>query len=145
MTRALDRPDIERILPHRDPFLFVDEVVELVPGKRVVGVIRVPETGSFLRGVPDRARFFPPTLLVEAMAQVGAILVLHGVDNRGRTIYFRAIEQARFHRSVPTGSILRVEGDVRRLRGRLGTLAMKAFFDEPSGALLAEGVMSFAL
>ncbi|HEX9725080.1 MAG TPA: 3-hydroxyacyl-[acyl-carrier-protein] dehydratase FabZ [Vicinamibacteria bacterium] len=145
MSPVLDRQDIERILPHRDPFLFVDEVVELAVGRRVVGVVRTPETGFFLRGVPSDARYFPPTLLIEAMAQVGAILVLHSKENQGRTIYFRSIEEAQFHENVPAGATLRIEGDVRRLRGRMGTLAMKAFLVDAPGALLAEGVMSFAL
>ena len=145
MSRVLARSDIERILPHRDPFLFVDEILELVPGDRVIGVVRIPETASLLRGMPQAAGRFPATLLIEAMAQVGAILVLYAVENRGRTIYFRAIEQARFHQSVPAGTTLRVEGDVRRLRGRLGTLAMKAFPAENAGTCVAEAIMSFAL
>jgi len=145
MSQALNRSDIEGILPHRDPFLFVDEIVELVPGKRVVGRTRTPETGGLGRGISSDTRHFPPTLLTEAMAQVGAILVLHAVENRGRTIYFRSIEQARFHRSVTAGATIRIEGDVRRMRGRMGTLEMKAFAEDQPDALVAEGVMSFAL
>jgi len=145
VSRVLARSDIERILPHRDPFLFVDEIVELVPGKRIVGVVRIPETASILRGIPHHARRFPATLLIEAMAQVGAILVLYAQENRGRTIYFRAIEQARFHQDVQVGTTVRVTGDVRRLRGRLGTLAMKAFLADAPDACVAQGVMSFAL
>lgn len=145
MSQVLDRSDIERILPHRDPFLFVDEVVELVPGKRVVGVVRTSETGSLLRGMPIDAPYFPPTLLIEAMAQVGAILVLHAEENRGRTIYFRAIEQAHFHQNVPAGATVRVEGEVRRMRSRMGTLEIKAFLENAPDAAVAEGVMSFAI
>jgi 3-hydroxyacyl-[acyl-carrier-protein] dehydratase len=145
VSPVLDRSDIERILPHRDPFLFVDEVVGLDPGRRVVGVVRTPETGFFLRGLPSRAPYFPATLLIEAMAQVGAILVLHSEEKRGHTIYFRSIEEAHFHENVPAGAKLRIEGEVRRLRGRMGTLAMKVFLADPPDTLLAEGVMSFAL
>ena len=145
MSPILGRSEIEGILPHRDPFLFVDEVIELVPGKRVVGRFRTPDTGAFTGGMPHDVRSFPVTLLVEAMAQVGAILVLHARENRGRTIYFRAIEQAHFHRSVPTGATLRIEGDVRRMRARMGTLEMKAFAEDEPDSPVAEGVMSFAL
>lgn len=142
MSPVLDRAAIQQILPHRDPFLFVDEVVELVPRQRVVGVLRIPEAGFFQRGAAKDDPCFPATLLIEAMAQVGAILVLHPKENRGRTIYFRAIDQARFHQQVPTGATLRIEGIVRRIRGRLGTLQMSAFLQD---ALAAEGLMSFAL
>ncbi|MGH9461257.1 MAG: 3-hydroxyacyl-ACP dehydratase FabZ family protein, partial [Vicinamibacteria bacterium] len=135
MSPVLDRSEIERILPHRDPFLFVDEVVELDAGRRVVGVVRTPETGFFLRGLPSDARYFPATLLIEAMAQVGAILVLYSEEKQGRTIYFRSIEQAHFHENVPAGAKLRIEGEVRRLRGRLGTLAMKTFLVDAPDAL----------
>jgi 3-hydroxymyristoyl/3-hydroxydecanoyl-(acyl carrier protein) dehydratase len=83
--------------------------------------------------------------LIEAMAQVGAILVLYSEENQGRTIYFRSIEEARFHENVPAGATLRIEGDVRRLRGRMGTLAMKVFLADAPDVLVAEGVMSFAL
>jgi 3-hydroxyacyl-[acyl-carrier-protein] dehydratase len=145
VSPALNRSEIERILPHRSPFLFVDEVVELDAGRRVVGVVRTPETGFFLRGLPSDARYFPATLLIEAMAQVGAILVLYSEENQGRTIYFRSIEEARFHENVPAGATLRIEGDVRRLRGRMGTLAMKVFLADAPDVLVAEGVMSFAL
>jgi len=145
VSPVLDRSEIERILPHRDPFLFVDEVVELDAGRRVVGVVRTPETGFFLRGLPRDACYFPATLLIEAMAQVGAILVLYSEENQGRTIYFRSIEQAHFHENVPAGATLRIEGEVRRLRGRLGTLAVKVFPADAPDTLLAEGVMSFAL
>jgi 3-hydroxyacyl-[acyl-carrier-protein] dehydratase len=142
VSPLLDRAAIQQILPHRDPFLFVDEVLELVPRQRVVGVVRSPETGSLLKDAASGDLGFPATLLLEAMAQVGAILVLHPEENRGRTIYFRSIDSARFHLPVPAGAVIRVEGVVRRIRGRLGTLEMRAFFDD---RLAAEGLMSFAL
>ena len=145
MSAVLDQSGIKGILPHRNPFLFVDEIVELAEGRRVVGVVLASETGFFLRGMPIGTRHFPATLLIEAMAQVGAILVLHAQENQGRAIYFRSIERAQFHQPVPAGAKLRIEGEVIRLRGRMGTLAMKAFLDHAPDTLVAEGVMSFAL
>ena len=141
MTRIFDRAAIEEILPHRQPFLFVDEIIELVPGERVVGQFSIADDGSFLMK-DGGGVYFPPTLLVESMAQVGAILVLHPEENHGRTIYFRAIDHAEFHKRIPAGSTVRIEGTVRRMRGRLGSLEMKAFLGED---LAAEGVMGFAL
>jgi 3-hydroxyacyl-[acyl-carrier-protein] dehydratase len=76
------------------------------------------------------------------MAQVGAVLVLYPQENRGRTIYFRSIESTTFHKRIPAGSTLRVEGAVRRLRGRLGSFRMNAFLGD---GLVAEGTMGFAL
>jgi 3-hydroxyacyl-[acyl-carrier-protein] dehydratase len=142
VSQVLDRAAIEEILPHRHPFLFVDEVIELVPSERVVGRLRIADTGSFLLKDATGVLYFPPTLLVEAMAQVGAILVLYPEENRGRTIYFRAIDHAQFHQKVPAGATVRIEGVVRRMRGRLGSLQTKAFLGD---ALAAEGLMGFAL
>jgi 3-hydroxymyristoyl/3-hydroxydecanoyl-(acyl carrier protein) dehydratase len=87
-------------------------------------------------------RYFPSTLLAEAMAQIGAILVLFPEENRGRTIYFRSIEDAEFSRRVPVGARVRVEAQIRKLRARYGSLAVEAFVEDE---LAAKGVMSFAL
>ena len=137
----LDQKAIEQILPHRCPFLFVDEITDIHPDKRIVGQFHVREEQKFLHEEAG-ARFFPATLLTEAMAQVGAILVLYPEENRGRTIYFRSIEQTEFDGRVPAGSILRVEAQIRRLRSRFGSLEVSAFVgDERVG----KGIMSFAL
>lgn len=136
----LDREAIEQILPHRPPFLFVDEVVEIEPGLRIVGRFQVREAELFLGGKSEC--HFPATLIAEAMAQVGAILVLYPEENRGRTIYFRSIEQAEFRQDVLAGSELRVEAQVRKMRARYGSLSVSAFL---AGELVARGIMSFAL
>ena len=141
MTPVFNRAAIEEILPHRQPFLFVDEIIELVPGERVVGLFSVADDGSFLMKDGGKT-YFPPTLLVESMAQVGAILVLHPDENRGRTIYFRAIEECEFHRAVPKGSTVRIEAEVRRMRARVGSLAVTAYLRDE---VAAKAVMSFAL
>jgi 3-hydroxyacyl-[acyl-carrier-protein] dehydratase len=137
----LDRAQIESILPHRPPFLFVDSVEEIVPGRSIVGAFRVGETELFLARDGEDV-YLPSTLLAEAMAQVGAILVLHPEENRGRTIYFRSIEDAEFHRRVPVGALVRVEGKVKKLRRRYGSLLVEAYV---GGDLAATAIMSFAL
>jgi 3-hydroxyacyl-[acyl-carrier-protein] dehydratase len=137
----LGREQIEAILPHRAPFLFVDEITEIVPGDRIVGVFVVKETELFLaREGSDR--YLPQSVLAEAMAQVGAILVLHPEENRGRTIYFRSIEEAEFYKRVSVGSRIRVQATVKKLRSRFGSLAVEAYLDSE---IAAKGVMSFAL
>ena len=134
----LDRTQIEAILPHRDPFLFVDEVSELVPGERIVGHLHVSDSEKFL----NRERRLPSTLLAEVMAQVGAILPLYSDENQGRTIFLRAIDGAEFHRYVEAGETVRVEASIKKMRSRFGSLAVSAFVGE---ALVASCVMSFAL
>jgi 3-hydroxyacyl-[acyl-carrier-protein] dehydratase len=137
----LDRAQIQEILPHRAPFLFVDSISMIVPGERIVGEFLVKETERFLARERDE-RFFPSTLLAEAMAQIGAILVLYPEENRGRTIYFRSIEEAEFCRRVPVGARVRVDARIKKLRSRFGSLGVEAFVE---GDLAARGVMSFAL
>jgi 3-hydroxyacyl-[acyl-carrier-protein] dehydratase len=141
MGTTLDRNEIEAILPHRPPFLFVDRISEIVPGERIVGEFRIRETETFLFRSDGQA-YLPATLLTESMAQVGAILVLHPDENRGRTIFFRAIEETEFHRLVPSGAKVLVEARVKKLRARFGSLTVEARVD---GELAAKGVMSFAL
>jgi 3-hydroxyacyl-[acyl-carrier-protein] dehydratase len=137
----LDRAEIQRVLPHRPPFLFVDSISSIVPGERITGEFLVKETETFLARRGD-GTYLPETLLTEAMAQVGAILVLYAEENRGRTIYFRSIEETQFTRPVEVGARIRVEAAIRKMRSRYGSLAVEAFVD---GALVATGVMSFAL
>jgi 3-hydroxyacyl-[acyl-carrier-protein] dehydratase len=137
----LDRAQIEAILPHRAPFLFVDSISAIVPGERIVGELSVSEHEEFLSR-EGSARFFPATLLVEAMAQVGAILVLFPEENRRRTIYFRSIEGLNFVRRIPEGARVRVEGRIQKLRSRFGMLEVEAFLESE---LAAKGVMTFAL
>ena len=132
---------VERILPHREPFLFVDQVLEVEPERRVVGV-RTWSAGEALVPLRDRSRAVPVPYLAECMAQVGAVLILSASENRGRLIYFLGIERARFRAPVRAGDTLRVEARVRRLRSRIGTLAGSATV---GGRRIAEGVMTFAL
>lgn len=134
----LDRSQIEAILPHRDPFLFVDGISELVPHERIVGYVHVGGSLKFLH----RDGTLPATLLIEIMAQIGAILPLHSSENQGRTIFFRAIEGAAFHRQVRVGETVRVEATVRKMRTRFGSFAVSAFVGDE---LIVSSVMSFAL
>lgn len=137
----LDRAQIQAILPHRPPFLFVDSISSIVPGERIVGDFLVKEGELFLAREAGEL-YFPSTLLAEAMAQIGAILVLYPEETRGKTIYFRTIEEAEFSARVEVGSLIRVEAEIKKLKSRYGSLAVEAFVE---GELVAQGVMSFAL
>jgi 3-hydroxyacyl-[acyl-carrier-protein] dehydratase len=142
LLNVLGRSEIEKILPHRPPFLFVDTISDIVPGERIVGEFLVKNDEPFLARVGGAPARLPPTILAEAMAQVGAILVLHPAENRGRTIYFRSIEEAEFLREVTVGTTIRVEARVKRLRSRFGSLAVEAYVGDE---IAAKGLMSFAL
>ena len=116
----LEAADIMRIIPHRYPFLLVDRVVELEPGKRVVAIKNVtanePQyTGHF----PDRP-IMPGVLMVEAMAQAGAVAVLSLPDYRGKLALFAGIDDCRFRRTVVPGDTLRMEVTLEKLRGMFG-------------------------
>lgn len=137
-----DYSAIERILPHRFPFLLVDRILEFEPDKRVVGIKNVSFDEPHLSRTPGQEPVLPPTILTEAIAQVGAIMILAKPENRGRLIFFRSIERVRYKRPVRPGDVVMVEATVRRLRSRMGTLQGVARVD---GKIVIQGTMTFAL
>jgi 3-hydroxyacyl-[acyl-carrier-protein] dehydratase len=138
----LDRTGIQRIIPHREPFLLVDEVVELEPGVRAVGVYRVDPEAWYLRGHFPGNPIMPGVLQVEALAQVGAICGLAHPDYAGRLALFAGIDELRFKRVVRPGDALRLEAEITRLRGPVGRADVRATVD---GELACRGVITFAL
>jgi 3-hydroxyacyl-[acyl-carrier-protein] dehydratase len=143
LTLPLDYAAIERILPHRYPFLLVDRITEFEPDKRIVGIKNVTINERCLSPAgPDGRPALPPTILTEAVAQVGAILILARPENRDLLIFFRGIERVRFRGAVHPGDILEVEARVRRLRSNMGVLAGRA---RVAGKVVAHGTMTFAL
>ena len=138
----LDRTGIQRIIPHREPFLLVDEVVELKPGVRAVGVYRVDPEAWYLRGHFPGNPIMPGVLQVEALAQVGAICGLAHPDYAGRLALFAGIDELRFKRVVRPGDALRLEAEITRLRGPVGRADVRATVD---GELACRGVITFAL
>ena len=137
METVLDTLDIQRILPHRYPFLLVDRIVELTPGVRIVGLKQVTVNEHFFEGHFPGAPVMPGVLIVEAMAQVGAVYALQQIEDRDRKlVLFSGIDNARFRRSVVPGDSLvltvtplRVGGRVQRMHGEAhvaGQLAAEA-------------------
>src|SRR5919202_868979 len=122
LTLPLDYAAIERILPHRYPFLLVDRIIELEVDKRIVGIKNVTQNERYLAHDVDGAAVLPPTILTEAVAQVGAILVLAKPENRQRLPFFAGIERVRYRRPVRPGDVVLIEANVIRLRGRMGRL-----------------------
>ena len=144
MTTALplDRAGIEAILPHREPFLLIDEVLELVPGERVVALKRVREDEWYLRGHFPGRPVMPGVLIVEAMAQTGAVAVLSEEENRGRLALFAGIDDTRFKRIVEPGDVLQLECTLEQVRGPIGKGKARATVD---GQLAARGTLTFAV
>jgi 3-hydroxyacyl-[acyl-carrier-protein] dehydratase len=143
MTLPLDYAAIERILPHRYPFLLVDRIVEFEPDKRIVGVKNVSVNERYLSPAHKGQRSaLPPTILTEAVAQVGAILILAKPENRSRLIYFMGIDKVRYHGPVYPGDVVEIEALVKRLRSRMGILTGRA---RVNGKVVVHGTMTFAL
>ena len=143
LALPLDYAAIERVLPHRYPFLLVDRVIEFEPDKRIVGIKNVSINERYLSPGPDGARpVLPPTILTEAVAQVGAILILSKPENRNRLIYFMGIERVRYRGCVHPGDVVEIEALVKRLRSRMGVLTGRARVGD---RVVVHGTMTFAL
>jgi 3-hydroxyacyl-[acyl-carrier-protein] dehydratase len=111
------RDVIESIIPHRPPFLLVDEIVELDPGKRVVGRLEVPADGWWFPGHFPGRPVMPGVLTIEAIAQTGAVAVLAAEENAGKLPFFAGIDGCRFKRVVEPGDVLTLECEFVRVRG----------------------------
>src|SRR2546421_10926597 len=109
-------------MPHRQPFLLVDRITELEIDKRIVGIKNVSLNERYLSPAANGPQVLPPTILTEAVAQVGAILILAKPENRQRLPFFAGIERVRFRRSVHPGDVVVIEANVVRLRSRMGVL-----------------------
>ena len=142
MILPLDISAIERILPHRYPFLLVDRITEFEPDKRIVGVKAVSANEPYLSRPAHGRPTLPPTILTEAVAQVGAILILAKPENKDQLIFFRGMERVRYRAPVYPGDIVIVEANVKRLRSRMGVLDGRATVN---GKVVVNGTMTFAL
>ncbi len=142
LTLPLDQATIERILPHRYPLLLVDRITELEIDKRIVGIKNVTFNERNLARAGGAPAAMPPTILTEAIAQVGAILILAKPENRQRLPFFAGIERVRYRRPVHPGDVVVIEAVVKRLRSRMGVLHGIARVD---GKVAVEGTMTFAL
>ncbi len=142
LSLPLDYGAIERILPHRYPFLLVDRITELEVDKRIVGIKNVSLNERYLARRPGERPVLPPTILTEAVAQVGAILILSKPENREKLIYIVGIERVRYRRPTHPGDVLHIEVNVKRLRSRMGQLHGVA---TAGGKTALDGRMTFAL
>jgi 3-hydroxyacyl-[acyl-carrier-protein] dehydratase len=138
----LDAAEIQRILPHRYPFLLVDRVLELAPPNRAVGIKQVTVNEPFFQGHFPGYPVMPGVLIVEAMAQVGGIAVLSAPEYRGKLALFAGIDRVRFKRQVTPGDSLRIEVELAQIRRGVGMGSGLATVD---GELACRGEIMFAL
>ncbi|WP_066057956.1 3-hydroxyacyl-ACP dehydratase FabZ [Robertmurraya korlensis] len=116
----LNIEQIKEIIPHRYPFLLVDRILELEEGKRAVGIKNVTANEEFFNGHFPEFPVMPGVLIVEALAQVGAVAMLVKEENKGRLAFFAGIDNCRFKRQVVPGDQLRLEVEMTRVRGTFG-------------------------
>ena len=138
----LDVRDIRRLIPHRYPILLIDRIVELEPGQRAVGLKNVTANEWFFEGhFPDQP-IMPGVLIIEALAQTGAVAALSADEFRGKLGLFAGIDGVRFRRQVIPGDQLRLEVTMDRLRRGIGRASAVATVD---GEVAAQGQLTFAL
>ena len=140
---SLTIDQIQKIMPHRYPFLLVDRILSLEPGKTVVGIKNVTINEPFFMGHFPSGPIMPAVLIIEAMAQVGGVMLLSMVDEpESKLVYFMGIDKAKFRRPVVPGDQLRFELEMVKLRSRTCKMRGKAYVD---GAVVAEAELTSAV
>ena len=117
---VMDIKEIMEIIPHRQPFLLIDRIEELESGKRAVGKKCVTYNEPFFNGHFPKEPVMPGVLILEALAQVGAVAILSQPENKGKTVYFGGIDKAKFKRKVIPGDKLRLECEIIKQKGPVG-------------------------
>ena len=141
MKAALGPAQIRELIPHRYPFLLVDRIEEIEPGVRAVGLKNVTQNESFFQGHFPDYPVMPGVLIIEAMAQVGAVGVMARREHRDRLTLFAGIDGVRFRRQVLPGDVLRMEVEITRLKGMVGRGKGRATVD---GERVCEAELMFA-
>jgi UDP-3-O-[3-hydroxymyristoyl] N-acetylglucosamine deacetylase/3-hydroxyacyl-[acyl-carrier-protein] dehydratase len=138
----LDREAIMKILPHREPFLFVDKIISLETGKHATGIKNVNIDEYFFKGHFPGRPVMPGVLIIESMAQVGGVMMLSPEENRGKIAYFMSIDNAKFRKPVVPGDQLILEVQAGKIKSRTGLVHGRALVD---GKVVAEADLMFAL
>lgn len=138
----LDITKIMEILPHRYPFLLVDKIVEFEEGVRAVGIKNVTVNEPFFQGHFPGRPIMPGVLICEALAQVGAVVILSAPEFKDKLAVFTGINNFKFRHQVVPGETLRLEAELTKMRGSMGKAEVCAYVDD---AVAAKGEISFAL
>lgn len=139
---VLDTKQIMEIIPHRQPFLLIDRIEELEPGVRAVGRKCVSYNEPYFSGHFPGEPVMPGVLIIEALAQVGAVAILSESEFKGKTAYFGAINSAKFKRKVVPGDVLMLELEIIKKKGPIGVGSAKATVD---GKLAVIAELTFAI
>lgn len=138
----LENSEIQKIIPHRYPFLLVDRITELVDGEKAVGIKNVTINEPFFQGHFPGAPIMPGVLIVEALAQVGAVVVLSKPENKGKLAVFTGIDKFRFRKQVQPGDTLTLTAELTVFKRGIGKANVKAELD---GKIAASGEIMFAI
>ncbi|ANS76132.1 3-hydroxyacyl-[acyl-carrier-protein] dehydratase FabZ [Paenibacillus yonginensis] len=138
----MDVREIQQIIPHRPPFLLVDRILEMEPGKRAVGIKNVTINEPFFTGHFPEYPVMPGVLITEALAQVGATAILTLEDNKGKIGFLAGLDGFRFRGQVVPGDTLRLEVEIIRVKGSIGKGKAVAKVEDK---VVAEGEIMFAL
>lgn len=138
----LSNIEIQNIIPHRYPFLLVDKIEELEEGKKAVGIKNVTINEPFFQGHFPGNPIMPGVLIIEALAQVGAVAILSIEENKGKLGVFTGIDKVRFRKQVKPGDVLRLETELTAFKRNIGKAKAAAYVD---GELAASGELMFAV
>ena len=136
----LNKEQIKEIIPQREPFLMIDEVEEYIPGESAVAYKYVNEEEWYFKGHFPGNPIMPGVLIIEALAQTGAVAILSKDEFKGKIAYFAGIDKAKFRRKVVPGDTLRLEVELTKLRGRAGVGYGIAYVDDKK---VCEGELTF--
>lgn len=138
----LNTNEIQEIIPHRHPMLLVDRIIELEVGKRAVGIKAVTVNEFFFQGHFPEYYVMPGVLIIEALAQVGAVALLSEEENKGKLALFGGIKNAKFKHQVTPGDVLRLECELTNRRGFIGMGKATAYVDDK---IAATGELTFVI
>ncbi len=138
----LNIDEIQKILPHRPPFLLIDRVEELEPGKRAIGKKCVSMNEPFFQGHFPGKAVMPGVIILESLAQMGAVCMLTVPGNQGKIVYFGAMDKVKFKRQVYPGDVLNLEVEITKSKGSFGVGTAKAFVE---GKIAVEAILTFAI
>lgn len=139
---VLTAKQIMEIIPHRQPFMLIDTVEELEPGVKAVAKKCVSYNEPFFAGHFPQEPVMPGVLIVEALAQTGAVAILSQPEYKGKTAYFAAINSAKFKGKVTPGDVLTLETEIIKVKGPIGVGAAKAYVD---GKMVVQAELTFAI